>query len=191
MSKQSASERFEQWVNHPTKKKAKQRLMDPLDWAVYRVIEKTTLERHRPATLREIVDAIDLDLTLPEDLKFVWNEKDRNHCRAVWTVVKHINDSDEVEKIVVIDGFTYCLGNKDQSYGYIAKLVRDARKKLARAYRMKKKADSNGRGKLLSCQGKEIDASSEAEPFVESFVDFVKSVPEDDGDEESEDDPDE
>lgn len=150
--------------------------MDPLDWSVYRFLYRVSVYEHRTATLREVVDATQLDLTLPDDLKLQWNEADRDHCRKVWTIVQHINNSHQVEKQVFIKNYTYGLASKKDSDDYIRKLCFEGGSRLARAFRLFTRGMNDGQGKLLSCEGVQMD-DSEGRDYVEAFIDWLLVQP--------------
>lgn len=91
-------------------------------------------------------------------------------CGNVWRDVVAINASAEVEKIIIIDNFTYRLATEEEAEEYYADLRTKALRALQRASAIKHKIRKDGQGKLISCQGKAIDDDSTAREFVEAFL---------------------
>jgi hypothetical protein len=148
------------------------RPMDPLDWAVYRYLYKVTVSEHRAASLQEIVDATQFDLCLTDDMKLWWNEKDRDHCRKMWDVVQHINNSYEVDKQVYIDHYKYGLCTKKESNEYISKLAREGGSRMRRAFQLYMKGLNDGQGKIISDQNKSIPDTKQRD-YIDGFVDWL------------------
>ncbi len=103
---------------------------------------------------------------------YSWAKGENTHdrCLKVWEDVHAINASSEVEKIIVMDAFTYRLATEEEAGEYYAKLQERALKALVRAYNVKRKIKADGQGKLISCQGNPIDEESHARRFVEAFM---------------------
>ncbi len=141
--------------------------LTPLHWSVYRAIRENTLGRNPPLTQRQVVDLVNADMEKmghPERLPYV--ENDANHCRKLWDLVQDINDSPEIEKVIVVYKYTYFLGNEYETEWYRCKLRSDAIRKLVRAARVAQKTSRNGQGKLISCHGKVLEVDID---FIEAF----------------------
>ena len=91
-------------------------------------------------------------------------------CGNVWRDVVAINASAEVEKIIIIDNFTYRLATEEEAEEYYADLRTKALRALQRASAIKRKIRKDGQGKLISCKGEAIAENSKARPFVEAFL---------------------
>lgn len=102
-------------------------------------------------------------------------------CKAVWNDITAINASSEVEKIIIIDNFTYRLATEDEANAYFDNLKKKALRAMVRAYNVKRKIDKDGQGKLISCQGEAIDDDSRARRFVEAFVEEAKENEQENG----------
>lgn len=96
------------------------------------------------ATQREVVDEV--NAAMPDELQ--WNEcpKSHDHCFPIWSAVAAINASDEVEKIVIADNFTYRLATKEEAKAYIEALKESAMRKLKRASDVIRKYKVDGQG---------------------------------------------
>ncbi len=143
-----------------------------LEEKIYKVIKHNTyshLRENKWTSQRELVDAVNNDLTLEESLNY--NEKDYNHCRALWTIVNNINKSGLADKIIVIKDYHYKLGNKAECEEYYAKQRRDALKKIVRSSALKRRMNKHGQGTILDKNLKPIikDKASAME-WLETLV---------------------
>jgi len=92
------------------------------------------------------------------------------NCPAIYQDIKAINNSDEIEKIIVVDSNKIYLGSEQHCKDYAEKLKAKALKLLKRSWALTHKINSDGQGKIISCQGNVIDKESKARVFVEAFV---------------------
>lgn len=138
------------------------------DWLIYQSIKSHTANDEKGyATQREIYE--DVTDSMPDSLQ--WNgERSHDPCFPIWSTVRKLNASPEVEKIIIIDDFKYYLATKEEAEGYMDKLREEAIRKLRRVSEISHKYGMDGQGKLLSCQDVEITDKSKAREFVESFV---------------------
>lgn len=159
-----ATSKFAKWLIGLIREPAdgEQRPLDDLDKAVYQFLLDMSLGQKRAATLREVVDMTQCDLTLPPDMKLEWNDEDRDHCRKMWNVVQHLNDSGEIHSQVYIKDYTYGISLKQESNEYIRKLVNEGGRKIARAFRLYLKGLKDG----------ELDLLNGDEP-IEAFLDWL------------------
>lgn len=137
-------------------------------WATYNLIKENSLKGQATAQ-KEVCD------NYPAETRkdgYVWAKGANTHdrCLKVWHDVHAINASSEVEKIIVMDNFTYRLATEEEAGEYYAKLQERALKALVRAYNVKRKIKADGQGKLISCQGELIDDESKARRFVQAFM---------------------
>ncbi|MCK9576971.1 MAG: hypothetical protein M0R51_13800 [Clostridia bacterium] len=146
--------------------------MTPRQWKLYRLIRDNTLNNNPPLTQKEICDAFPYD--------FIYNERPNDKCPMIWQDVDFINSRYEVEKIIVVDRFTYRLGTKTECEDYANKLLVGAVKKFRRYWAVNKKMEMDGQGKLVSAQDKIIDEKSQARAFTEAFVDYALNYTEED-----------
>ena len=86
----------------------------------------------------------------------------------VWSDIKNLNLSYEIDKIVISENFEYWLGDQEQTKEFINGLWDDLFPRLSRYWAYKRKVARNGQGKLLSDQLKPIDDESKAREFIES-----------------------
>lgn len=102
---------------------------------------------------------------------YAYNERPNDKCPLIWEDVDFINKSLEVDKIIVVDKFTYRFGSKSECEDYGNKLLIGALKKLKRAWAVIDKVKRDGQGKLLSNQNNPIDDKSRAKRYIETFID--------------------
>lgn len=139
------------------------------DWLIYRIIRKHTSEDPKGyATQKEIFDEVNGEM--PGSLRWVSNKGTHDPCFPIWSTVSKLNQSPEIEKIIVIDDFKYYLATKEEAERYIENLKDQAMRKLKRASSIMRKYGMDGQGKLLSCQGNEIGEGSKAREFTEAFL---------------------
>ena len=143
--------------------------LTPRQWATYRFI-KNRSEDGRRATISDLIANYPYSEEMEDGYKASSNPNAHDKCKAVWQDIETLNKSSEIEKIIIIDNFTYRLSNKEESEAYAKKLYDKAVKAMARYARIRRKMNKDGQGKLISCQGNEIDEDSEARAFVEAFV---------------------
>lgn len=144
-------------------KKYSQRKLKPSEWELYRLIKYNSEVLNRRTTQREICDKI---------LEYKWNDdpKAHDHCSSIWTAIKNLNESDEIEKIIISFNFEYWLGNEAETKVYLDTKWADLAPRLKRYWLYLQKINKDGQGKLLSAQLQPIDDESQAREFVESFL---------------------
>ncbi|NCA96482.1 MAG: hypothetical protein EOM74_05825, partial [Methanomicrobia archaeon] len=98
--------------------------MTPRMWKLYNLIKDRTLYSGIALTQKDICD------NLPND--FIYNDRPNDKCPAIWEDVDFINQSYEVEKIIVVDKFTYRIGSRQEAEDYGNKLFIGAVKKFKR-----------------------------------------------------------
>lgn len=137
-----------------------QRLLTPEEWKLYRIIKANSL-MGKKTTQKEICNL----------MGYKYNDDPKAHdpCPKVWTLIKNLNESNEIEKIIISFNFEYWLGNEQETKVYMDKLWNDLEPRLVRYWKYLKKIKKNGQGKLLSTQLEPIDEESHARKFVESY----------------------
>lgn len=102
-------------------------------------------EKGERATLEDIVN--NYPKSLHEDgYELSANEKAHDKCFSVWSDVTAINKSLLIDKIVIIDKFTYRIGTKEETEAYCQNLKYKAIRALARLSLMNKKLKRDGQG---------------------------------------------
>ena len=137
--------------------------LTPTHWDIYNAVKEGG-----KLTQRELCSLVQ-GLTFVEKATNCKNDAKGDHCKPLLRYIKEINESPEVEKIVVIENYTYRLGNEEDCIKYYQNLMLRAVTMLNKAQAVKRKMLANGYGKLISCQGKEITEGSGARPFVEAY----------------------
>lgn len=140
-------------------------------WALYNLVKEYS-EKGIALEQDFIVDSI-------KGYEHSKNPKNHNDCTSVWSDVwgdNGINWSSEVDKIIVIDNFTYKLGNEKDLEMYAKDLQKKALRGLKRFWAIIKKMKNDGQLKLLSNQMNPIDENSKARTYVETFVNEVKEM---------------
>ena len=137
--------------------------LSPRHWALYRLI-KSNSEAGLETTQEEICSVID-------GFNYNDSEKVHDHCPTIWTAIKDINLSNEVEKIIIYKDFKAHLAHSQEELDeYLDDKWNELAPRLVRYWFLKKKASMDGQGKLLSDQLRPIDDDSRARAFVESFL---------------------
>ena len=138
--------------------------LTPRQWQLYRLIKENSLNG-RKTTQKEICDLID---------GYEWNDSPttHDHCSAIWTDIKEINLSFELDKLIISKNFEYWIGSKEETQEFIDDLWDALAPRLMRYWRFKRKIDKDGYGKLLSNQLNPIDDESQAREYIESFIKY-------------------
>ena len=152
----------ENYLQKQHDKSYKQKLLTPQEWELYRLIKYNSEVLDRRTTQKEICEK--LGLTYNDD------PKAHDHCPKVWTMIKNLNESNEIEKVIISFNFEYWLGNEAETKVYLDKLWTDLAPRLRRYWLYLQKINKDGQGKLLSTQLNPIDEDSQAREFVESFL---------------------
>ncbi len=142
--------------------------LTPKHWALYRFIEKRTLDTEDKIPQREIYEYM-----LNEGYDVTWKDdqnQHNDHCRWLWSLVQEINFSSEVDHIIVHDrDYNYCLGSANETLKLWHHFYERSETAKKRHARLLAKIKRNGQGKLLSNQGQPIDEHSLAKAFHETF----------------------
>lgn len=143
-------------------RKNKQKKLTPRQWSLLNLIRHNSLVEHRKTTQKEICDTI---------VGYEWNddEKCHDHCPAVWNDIKDINLSYETDKLIIMDYFSYWIGNEEETQRFIDKLWSDLSPRLTRYWAYLKKVSRDGQGILIDRKGNVIDEDSDARRFIESY----------------------
>ena len=146
--------------------------MTPRQWSTYRVVEER-MQLGLPCSQNLIFASYP---KAEHEDGYVWNEcaKHGDHCREIWDDVQAINESPEVDKIIVVRKYDYKLGTEEECERYFNWLRSKGLKLMQRAYAVLNKCSKDGQGKLLSNQLKEIEGNDGAKPFTESFFDYER-----------------
>lgn len=128
-----------------------------LDWDVYRAIEASS-EYGYPITQKDLCEAVGLDYE---------PDSRGNGNRTLWDIVKKINRSYEVDKVIYTTDYTYVLANETQFKKMMGRQADKLRKAGKDLECLKQKAAFNNQGKVLSNQLKPV--SKEAKPFHEAY----------------------
>jgi len=133
-------------------------------WEVYNFIKDRSL-RNIPTTVRDVCIWFSEYYTL--------NAKECNYsnCPALYKDIDEINASYEIEKIIIKDNNNFHLGTEEQCIAYAEKLRSQALKQLKKYWKIERKIQHNGYGKIISTKGDPITEDSKARTFVESFID--------------------
>lgn len=142
--------------------------LTPRQWATYRLIKENSEQGIR-TTQGDIIANYPIE-EHKDGYAENANPKAHDKCSAIWTDITALNKSPEIEKIIIIDNFTYRISNKEETAKYVRKQYEKAIACLARVAIIKRKMLADGQGKLISCQGEEIDDESNARNFVDSFI---------------------
>jgi len=139
-----------------------QHKLTPRQWRLYEFIKFRTLSGSH-TDKEDICNNIEL-------YKLEVASNSIKNCPAIYNDIKALNNSCEIEKIIVVDRNKIYLGDEQDCLDYAEKLKNKALKLWLRASTLKTKAYSNGQGKLVSAHGDIITEESKARLFVEAFV---------------------
>jgi hypothetical protein len=99
------------------------------------------------------------------------NPKCHDHCSAIWSDVKAINNSYKKDKIICVKDLTYKIAkDRAEALEFANKLKKDALKKLERHWRIIDKIRRDGQGKTVSNDNVAIDEKSRAREYYETFI---------------------
>lgn len=134
-------------------------------WKTYNAIKEAT-ENGKTISRRE--------LYLLQPNEYEWNDNARTHdqCLSIRNDVNAINDSEEIEKIVIYDakGNFKLAETAEEVYDFLYRVYcRVAVEKFRKMRRIKQKMSANGQGKLISTKGDVIDDNSKARDYVEAY----------------------
>lgn len=136
-------------------------------WTTYNFIKEASI-RGEKVTIEEII--ANYPESLHADGYGLSSATTHDKCTAVWNDITKINASSEVEKIILIDNFTYKIATEEEALAYYEGFREKAIRALMKAKAIKDKMRANGQGKLVSCQDTAIDDNSNARHFVETYL---------------------
>ena len=128
-------------------------------WELYNLIKA------RPnITVKEICEA------MPKYYNYKQSEHNFTNCPAIYDDIDYIMNSSRIEKIIIKNEGTFRLGNEQECIDYANKIFVRAKKLMAKYGAISRKISADGQGKLLGNTNRVIDETSQARPFVETFV---------------------
>lgn len=151
--------------------------LTPLEERIVMTIARKSYSKdpdNRWTTQRELVDAVDSDLTVEDKLE--WNDHDYNHCRRIWTIINNLNQTGRLEKIIVTKDYKYKLGTKKECQAYFKKLHKDAVLKLMRLSTLKKKYAQNGQETLFDLSLKKTENEAKVRTWLETLVPDILEI---------------
>lgn len=143
--------------------------LNRLDWAVYGAIKECGV-----LTQKELCQAVNealgyKALNYLDKATNCKNDQKGDHCKNLLYIVRKINESPEVEKIIVIKNYCYFLGNEEQCIKYHDQLMKRGLEMIKKANCVLAKMNKDRQGKLISCHGDEITEKSNARRFTEAY----------------------
>lgn len=143
--------------------KERESKLSPRQWALYRLIKNNSL-LGLETSQKEICEQI-------EGYTYNDNEKAHDHCPVIWADINAINLSSEIEKIIIYKNFSAHIAHSQEELDEFIDMKWDElAPRLFRYWFLKKKANRDGQGKLLSTKLNPIDEKSAAREFVESYL---------------------
>lgn len=141
--------------------------LNSTNWALYNFLKtKTNDNPNHWVTHGEICSALPMDFSM-------------NHqackkicCSKIQRHIIEINESNEIEKIILYKNQSYKLAtSNEEAESFIKeKLLIKGCRILKRYWQILDKINKDGQGKILSSRGDIIDESSKTRRFVESFI---------------------
>lgn len=143
--------------------------LTPKLWQLYNFIKARTLAGEK-TSVKDICEE------MPED--YYLNEKESNfsNCPKLYKDIDILNESTEIEKIIVKDNNNFHLATEEEANEYSAKLKLRALKLLKKHWIVENKISVDGQGKIILAQDMPIDEKSKARAFVESFVEEAQNA---------------
>ena len=138
--------------------------LTPTLWDLYNFIKHRSLQGEK-TTVKDICDF------LPNTYHLNAKESNFSNCPNLYKDIDLINESSEVEKIIVKDNNNFHLATEEEAYAYEQKLKIRALKLFKKYWAVNFKISNNNQGKLLGCGGEVIDEHSHARRFTEAFID--------------------
>jgi hypothetical protein len=144
------------------KKRLSQQKLTPRQWALYRLIRENSLVNLRKTSQIEICEKL-------SEFGYVYNkENSHDGCSPIWSDISAINQSAEIEKLIISENFEYWIGDKEETQAYIDTLWKRISPKLHRYWLYLSKSKRDGLQKLFTENGELVELTS-AREFVESF----------------------
>lgn len=136
----------------------------PRQWALYRIIKRNSLVEKRKTTQKEICDILWF-------YGYVYDAETNSHdrCPAIWTDIKDINISYDLDKVIITKNFEYWIGDESETKAFLDTLWRQLYPRLQRYHLYSRKLKRDGQGKLLSNRLIPIDNESKAREYIESY----------------------
>lgn len=141
--------------------------MNSTRWKLYNFLKQQAIENpNHWVTHEEICRA------MPDEFTMNHLACQKKCCSSIQLNVIEINNSDEIEKIIMYRNQSYKLAtSEEEAINFVkTKLLYKGCRILSRYWQLLDKIMSNGQGKLLSTRGNVIDEESRARPYVEAFV---------------------
>ena len=140
--------------------------MNTRQWMLYNLIKQNSL-LGKKTTQKEICDKID-------GYEYKERKGTTDKCSAIWTDVRDINLSGEIDKVIITKKYIYWIGSEEETIEYLEGCWKTIAPALSRYWQLVKKIKNNGQYKLLSNRLKPIDEDSKARLYVESFIEEPK-----------------
>lgn len=145
--------------------------MTPRQWWLYRYL----LERdpNEWVDLKTICEDCDCDILYTgERYTYTTSAKSHNPCVAIYLDVEAINESPEVDKIILYRErkLKFPTSIEEAEEHYLSDLLKRGRKILARYGQAVRKLSKDGQGKILSNRLVPINDSKGAKEFVEALM---------------------
>lgn len=132
--------------------------LTPRQWKLYEFLKTDTNHWFTPEEICEqIVD-------------YKYNSKAWDKCPSIREDKKAINNSTQVEKLIVMKNRCFKIATYDEYVEERNAHIRRLISQRTEIENMDFKYNRDGQGKVISCQDKVIDENSKARPFVETFV---------------------
>ena len=140
--------------------------------ATYNLILKNSLEG-KVTTQEEIVSNYP-KATYSDGYNYSGNPKVHDKCFRIWSDVTAINCDWGADKVIIIDNFTYHIGNVEETLAYRKTLKDKAMKALVKVSCITKKIKKNGQG-IMADNAEQGELLTKR--FVDSFVENLENSP--------------
>ena len=141
-----------------------QRKLTTRQWDLYNLVKQRTLDGLK-TTCKDICQA------LPQHYQLNEKQSNNSNCPAIYKDCETLLLSTEVEKVIIPDNNDFHIArNREEAVRYANTLAKRGAHRFKRYWAIMDKCDSDGQGKLISCQDRPITEQSDARRFVESFL---------------------
>lgn len=127
-------------------------------WKLYKLLKS---EPNKWFTQKEICEAIK---------EYEYHDRNNDKCPTIREDKLAINQSLEVDKIVVMNKYQFKIGTKEEYLKERVKHVNRLKRQKEQIENMDYKYNLDNQGKLISNKGNVIDEQSKARNFFETFI---------------------
>ena len=120
--------------------------------AFYEFIYNESFINHKKVTQKEICEKF------PNDYHYIERQNATDRCAKIWVDVNAINQSAEIDNIIICKKYNYWIGSKEETESYKRSYwFKDVAPRLKRYWNIVKKIKKDGQGHLVENDASDID----------------------------------